>query len=303
MAGSFVLAASSPEPPARSRHWNAGPASPREGGGPAPLEETQALFIYLSVYPAARLFIFKSTIISLGRHQEGKKVKLIRGPFQVGSQLPAASRERRPSDLLPARERVPGGSAEGFLRSRSTPGRHLRPPPHQGGCARLQRRKDALHWETCVFCKVINLAAGSVSGAAQASGWVSVQEYHMAWGAEAPVRTLDFIIMTCVTLGTCPSLQTMWQTQEEKGFQGQILGCWAERAHHMLPGPGLWVGRQDVHVGDLCHSGSWWQEEPAESGSRWPLSAVEPGPGATVQHLSCSACLFVVGLPAGWVAS
>lgn len=41
----------------------------------------------------------------------------------------------------------------------------------------------------------------------------------MAWGAEAPVRTLDFIIMTCVTVGTCPSLQTMWQTQKKKGFQ------------------------------------------------------------------------------------
>lgn len=60
-------------------------------------------FIYLFIcVPAAQLFIFKSNIISLGRHQEGKKVKLIWGPFQVGSQLPAASGKRRPSDLLPA---------------------------------------------------------------------------------------------------------------------------------------------------------------------------------------------------------
>lgn len=124
---------------------------------------------------------------------------------------------------------------------------HTRPPPPSSTtsgrpCARPHHRQDALHWETCVFCKVINLAAGSVGGAGQASSWVSVQECHVAWGPEAPVRTLDFIIMTCVTLGTCPSLQTMWQTQNEKGFQGQILGRWAERARHMLSDPGLWVG-------------------------------------------------------------
>lgn len=53
------------------------------------LEEIHTLFIYLSIYPATHLFIFNSNIVSLGRHQEGKKKREIdTGRFSSGK--PAA---------------------------------------------------------------------------------------------------------------------------------------------------------------------------------------------------------------------
>lgn len=133
------------------------PPAPGKERGPMFLEEIHALFIYLSIYPATHLFIFNSNIVSLGRHQEGKKkkkVKLIRGAFQVGSQLPAASGGRLRSDLLPV-SGYPGASVEGFLRSFSIPGQ---PPPSfttsGEGCTLLQSHNNALQLETCMFCKV-----------------------------------------------------------------------------------------------------------------------------------------------------
>lgn len=63
-------------------------SSPRRERGPAFLEETQAFFIYLSLYPATRLFIFNSNIVSLGRHQEGKKSEIDTESFSSGE--PAA---------------------------------------------------------------------------------------------------------------------------------------------------------------------------------------------------------------------
>lgn len=130
------------------------PPAPGRGRGTAFLEQTRALFIYLSIHPATHLFILNSNVFSSGRHKEGKKVKLIRGPFQVGSQLPAASGERLLSDLLPECG-CPGVSAEHLLRCLSIPGQ---PPPSFAtsgeGCTLLQSHNSALQLETRMFCKV-----------------------------------------------------------------------------------------------------------------------------------------------------
>lgn len=61
------------------------PAPPWPWEGEATfLGATHALFIYLSIYPAPHLFIFDSNIISLGRHQEGKRREIDTGSFSSG---------------------------------------------------------------------------------------------------------------------------------------------------------------------------------------------------------------------------
>lgn len=101
----------------------------------------------------------------------------------------------------------------------------------------------------------------------------------MAWGTEAQVRILDFIIMTWVTLGTCPSLQAMRQTRKKKGFQDQILGHWAERARDRKPISGFSVIR-------------------APSGRRSQLGLVAGGPGAQLDQALALLLSGALALPA-----
>lgn len=137
-----------------SRGWKpTSPPAPGRGRGTAFLEQTRALFIYLSIHPATHLFILNSNVFSSGRHKEGKKVKLIRGPFQVGSQPPAASGERLLSDLLPECG-CPGASAEHLLRCSPYQAGHLRPLPHQGKAAHCFKVTTALcNWKHACFAK------------------------------------------------------------------------------------------------------------------------------------------------------
>lgn len=57
-------------------------------------------------------------------------------------------------------------------------------------------------------------------------------------------------------------VQTVWQTQKEKGCQDQIWGHWVEKARYTVPGPGL----------ELTATPSWAlllheAENPTRSGS------------------------------------
>lgn len=77
----------SPAPQQQDGHLGWKPAPPRPWEGKATfLEETHALFIYLSIYSATYLFIFDSNVVSLGRHQEGKKSEMDTGSFSSGEQ-------------------------------------------------------------------------------------------------------------------------------------------------------------------------------------------------------------------------
>lgn len=74
-----------PQQPDGRCGWKPAPRRPWEGKATF-LEETHALFVYLSIYPATQLFIFDSSIVSLGRHQEGKKSEIDTGSFSSGEQ-------------------------------------------------------------------------------------------------------------------------------------------------------------------------------------------------------------------------
>lgn len=82
-------------------------------------------------------------------------MKLIRSPFQVGSRLPAAFREKLPSDLLPACG-CPRAFCGAFSKIPLHPGaatsvlHHIRGKLH--AASKSQRR--SLQLETCMFCKV-----------------------------------------------------------------------------------------------------------------------------------------------------
>lgn len=122
-----------------------------------------------------------------------------------------------------------------------------------------------------MFCKVINLAAGSVGGAGQASGWVSVQECHVAWGAEAPVRTLDFIIVTCVTDGHMPISTDHVADPEGKGFPRSNLGVPGREGSSHATRPRSLGG-----IDRKCMSGISVLQAPG--GRRSRLSLVAGGP-------------------------
>lgn len=153
------------------------PASPREGGGPAPLEETQALFIYLSVYPATHLFISNSNIISLGRHQEGKKKK----KSEIDTRSLSSG---EPAACSPGREgREGGGFLISFQRAGArgccggfpeVPLRTSPPPPSSTASGRLRAAstpQGRAAVENTRVLQSIDLVAGSIGRAGQA-GWL-----------------------------------------------------------------------------------------------------------------------------------
>lgn len=97
--------------------------------GPVFLEQTRALVIYLSIYPATHLFIFNSNIFSSGGTREGKKSEIDTGSFS--NRAAACGLRVRMSDLLPGRG-CPGSFWSVFCHPSPLQASHLRPLPHQG---------------------------------------------------------------------------------------------------------------------------------------------------------------------------
>lgn len=198
-----------PLPSALARRWAAMVGNPhllQPLGGEEGRRSWNKPVLYLPIYlsPATHLFILNSNVFSSGRHKEGKKVKLIRGPFQVGSQPPAASGERLLSDLLPECG-CPGASAEHLLRCSPYQAGHLRPLPHQGKAAHCFKVTTALcNWKHACL-QSINLAVCSTGQSGQASWLNSWAE--MPWSAECPGSNPGFGTNKLSDLGqVCASL-------------------------------------------------------------------------------------------------
>lgn len=148
------------------------PPAPGRESGPAFLEQTHVLFIYLFISPASHLFIFNSTIVSSGRHQEGKKSEIDLGPVSGGEWGAGCPWPREGGCFLIS---FPRAAAPGPLRSISGgPPLHPRPATSllhhiRGGrlAASKAQRRSAIG-NTHVL-QSINLAVCSVGQAGRAS--------------------------------------------------------------------------------------------------------------------------------------